>query len=85
MARGGFITLLTAALGESGEQWNGPTNTPSCTDKWKSWTDDFAANERAIYMFSQSYICNGNDCDVSGAFSPKYAFMCATKGPSGKG
>ena len=77
--------LLLTAIGEPGEQWNGPASTPRCTDKWQRWTDDFAAGERAIRMYSQSYVCDGNDCDVVGAFSPKYAFQCATKGPGGAG
>ena len=77
--------LLLAVLGEEKEQWNGPANTPRCTNKLKSWTEDFAAGERAITMSSRSYVCDGNDCDVVGAFSPKYSFMCATKGAKGAG
>lgn len=82
--------LLAAALGEPGEQWNGPEGSPRCDSEvkykiWDSWTNDFAANERAIYMQSESYICEGRDCSVDGAFSPMYGFMCATKGPGGAG
>ena len=66
--------LLAAALGEPGEQWNGPEGSPRCDSEvkykiWDSWTNDFAANERAIYMQSESYICEGRDCSVDGAFS----------------
>ena len=80
-----LLTLLAVACAEPSEQWNGPVGALKCTDKWKRWTDGFAAGERAITMYSQSYVCDGNDCDVVGAFSPKYSFACATKGPAGKG
>ena len=36
-------------------------------------------------MFSQSYVCDGNEPDVVGAYSPKYSFACATKGPGRQG
>ena len=76
-----LLALLAVASAEPKEQWNGPAGTPKCVDKWQKWTDGFAAGERAITMFSQSYVCDGNDCDVVGAYSPKYSFACATKGP----
>ena len=80
-----LLALLAVASAEPKEQWNGPAGAPKCVDKWQKWTDGFAAGERAITMFSQSYVCDGNDCDVVGAYSPKYSFACATKGPDGQG
>ena len=80
-----LLALLAVASAEPKEQWNGPAGAPKCIDKWQKWTDGFAAGERAITMFSQSYVCDGNDCDVVGAYSPKYSFACATKGPDGQG
>lgn len=80
-----LLALLAVACAVPSEQWNGPANTPKCENKWQRWTDSFAAGERAITMFSESYVCDGNDCEVVGLFSPKYSFACATKGPAGKG
>ena len=79
-----LLALLAVASAEPKEQWNDPAGAPKCVDKWQKWTDGFAAGERAITMFSQSYVCDGNDCDVVGAYSPKYSFACATKGPGGQ-
>ena len=76
-----LLALLGVASAEPKEQWNGPAGAPKCIDKWQKCTDGLAAGERAITMFSQSYVCDGNDCDVVGAYSPKYSFACATKGP----
>ena len=79
------VALAAGALGATQEQWNGPADTQKCDAvkwdaKWTSWTDDFAPGERAITMYSESYTCGGVDCDVVGAFAPKYSFSCATKG-----
>ena len=68
------IALALATLSVTREQWNGPPNTPRCEELSEnlldSWVNDFAAGERAFNLQSQSYICEGVDCDGDGGFSP---------------
>ena len=83
------IALAVATLGVTKEQWNGPPGTPRCEELsenlLESWKNDFAAGERAFALQSQSYICEGVDCDGDGGFFAKYAWKCAAKGNGGVG
>ena len=81
------IALALATLGVTREQWNGPPDTPRCEELSEnlldSWKNGFAAGERAFNLQSQSYICEGVDCDGDGGFFAKYAWKCAAKGMGG--
>ena len=80
-----WLATVAIVLSVAQEQWNGPAGTPRCGDIYTDWVENFAAGERAFFMESCSYVCDGNDCDVVGGFDPKYCFSCAVKGPGGKG
>ena len=80
-----LLATVAIVLSVAQEQWNGPAGTPRCGDIYTDWVENFAAGERAFFMESCSYVCDGNDCDVVGGFDPKYCFSCAVKGPGGRG
>ena len=79
--------LLAAALGEPGEQWNGPEGSSLRLEVkykiWDSWTGDFAANEHAIYMQSNGTFVK-EDCGVDGPSHHVWIHV-RHKGPGGAG
>ena len=76
--------FVLTVLGLTGEQWNGPEGAGRCGNLGALWTKEFDVGERAFMLQSQSYICEGVDCDGDGGFFAKYAWKCAAKGSGGK-
>jgi hypothetical protein len=82
-----LANVLLAVLALKGEQWNGPEGAEKCPEGGLSqlWANSFDTGERAFSLMSQSYVCEGVDCDGTGGFFAKYAWKCAAKGKGGVG